>query len=172
MKIPLSAVALNYDPETQSVVQPNIPFMNGNGNCNNCFAQVGADIEFYLFCSKDGCNMLFKAGGGASFNIDAKLTAPTFTIDVNNPHMDTLIPAQATPPLLFQAFGIEVYANPSLSVGYSGTLALAGEIDFHTSFKAEADMMLGYLKDPASGKHVFTEGKLLCIFYQSSKKNI
>lgn len=120
-----------------------ITSFGGTNSCENCYANVGANLVFYTSChislTSAKCVEYFSESGGINFNAaivlnDASVTTAGEVLLYQAPSNITLFyyPASTTEP------GFEVVVFPSLYLGYGGTLTSTGTATLTASLSTTA----------------------------------
>jgi len=158
LAVNLPAVNVNYNTATMKATTSSLtlgPQFTG-ASCNNCFAQIGANIAVYLYCdaSSLACYTYFSAGGGVSYNLDLVIQNPTMSAALTQA---VLLAAQTTATTVFSADGFSVAVNPTLTVPFSGSLTSTGTLELTAAFSTTASLQTYYLPPvaPATANQIY-----------------
>lgn len=71
-------INMNYNSYQGTPINRNIAVSPASlgATCTDCYAYVGANMGFLLYCTSSYCMIDFEAGGAAKFNIDLQINEP------------------------------------------------------------------------------------------------
>ena len=120
-------VNMNYNSNTGEAQNKDVSLGGLTGaTCSDCYAYVGANMGFMIYCTTTYCTIDFEAGGGAKANVDLAINDPIFTSQSSSTPLST--PLSGAPNNIPDQ-SYNTLAQYNIGWGSSVTVAVATELE-------------------------------------------